>query len=42
MCVCVQLYTCACRYPQRPEDSVGSLGVGATGGCQPLDMGAGN
>lgn len=33
--------SCECRGQWRPEESIRSLGVGVTGGCELSDMGAG-
>lgn len=41
--MCVSVCHILGRYqPQRPEEFIGFLGPGDTGGCQLPDMGAGN
>lgn len=42
MCVCLKVYTYERRCLQRPEKGVGSPGIGATGGEESFDVGAGN
>lgn len=40
--ISISANVCGCRCPWRPDEGVGSLGIGVTGGCDPPDLGTGN
>lgn len=42
MCVYMRAYAHRYRYPQRPEEGVGSPGAGITDGFELLNLRAGN